>query len=168
MKKILILAATLFVTSCGNSAKPIASNAPAASGTPERSETAIAHGPKEEVPGGNSNTGPKSKWSQGGEPMDTTTFDAEISKTEKDLSSKPSDAGLKKALSEAYYKRAVALTDKRQYAAALGDYRRAYKYDPSNTEAKDWIDKIIMIYDSMNKSYPPEGEEPGPLPFKKG
>jgi hypothetical protein len=25
-----------------------------------------------------------------------------------------------------------------------------------------------MIYDSMNKEYPKEGEEPQPLPFEKG
>lgn len=81
---------------------------------------------------------------------------------EKTAGGKPS-----KALGDAYYKRAVALTEARQYASALGDYRRALKNDPSNAEAKDWVDKIIMIYDSMNKTSPKEGEEPPPLPFKK-
>jgi hypothetical protein len=60
----------------------------------------------------------------------------------------------------------MALTDARQYASALGDFRRALKYDPSSEEAKTWIDQIIKIYDSMNKEYPKEGEEPPPLPWK--
>ena len=166
-RSILILAASMIAIGCGNAAKPIESNTTAAASTPERSETAIAHGPKEQMPADNSN-GQKTKWSQGGDPMDTTALDADIAKAEKALSAKPSDPAAKKELGTAYYKRAVALTDKRQYASALGDYRRSFKYDPSNTEAKDWIDKIIMIYDSMNKASPPEGEEPPPLPFKKG
>ena len=55
----------------------------------------------------------------------------------------------------------------RQYASALGDFRRAVKNDPTNTEAQDWIKQIITIYDSINRSYPQEGEEPPPLPMQK-
>ena len=83
------------------------------------------------------------------------------------LAGKANDPAAKKALADTYLKRGVALTEARQYASALGDYRRTIKYDPENTEAKEWIDKIIMIYDGMNKSYPKEGEEPPPLPFTK-
>jgi len=61
----------------------------------------------------------------------------------------------------------VALTDARQYASALGDYRRTLKYDPSNAEAKDWIERIVSIYDSINRESPKEGEEPPPLPMGK-
>jgi hypothetical protein len=42
------------------------------------------------------------------------------------------------------------------------------KYDPKNEEARGWIDQIISIYNSINKEYPKEGEEPPPLPFKGG
>jgi tetratricopeptide (TPR) repeat protein len=86
-------------------------------------------------------------------------MDAEIEKADK--------SGDKKALSQAYLKRADALTQARQYAAALGDYRKALKADPSNADAKNWIDQITMVYQSMNREAPKEGEEPGPLPFKK-
>jgi len=85
-----------------------------------------------------------------------------------DLKAKPANPVLISALADAYYQRGVALTDARQYASALGDYRRAIKYDPNNADSKQRIDKIIMIYDSMNKEYPKEGEEPPPLPFTKG
>ena len=91
-----------------------------------------------------------------------------IAVAEKKLGGKPADVTAKKTLATAYFKRAFALTEARQYASALGDYRRAMKYDPSNPEAKSWIDKIILIYSGMNKDYPKEGEEPPALPFTKG
>lgn len=118
---------------------------------------------------------PKSQWTQGGDPIDTSKYDAAINEAEKEL--KQSAAGknnggpnvktANQALAEAYFNRGVALTDARQYASALGDYRRALKFDPNDEEAKNWISQIISIYDSMNKQYPPEGQEPPPLPLKK-
>jgi tetratricopeptide (TPR) repeat protein len=165
---ILVLLSCLFIA-CGSAARPTAenSNAPA-SNIPanERPQTAIAH----TTEGGNppAASGEKSKWSQGGDAIDTSTYDAEIVSAEKGLTAKPTDTAAKKAVGDAYYKRADALTQARQYAAALGDYRRAAKADPTNTDAKKWIDQIMIIYQSMNKEAPPEGQEPPPLPFKKG
>ena len=94
-------------------------------------------------------------------------FDSEIKQAETKQKANPKDETLKKSLAEAYVKRGIALTDARQYASALGDYRRALKLDPTNEEAKKWIEQIISIYESINRSYPSEGEEPPPLPFKK-
>ncbi len=109
----------------------------------------------------------KTKWTQSGEPVDVSSFNAQISKDERDLKDKPKDKTKQKVLAESYLKRAIALTDARQYASALGDYRRVLKLDSSNEDAKKWIDQIIGIYQSMNREAPPEGEEPPPLPFKK-
>jgi len=109
----------------------------------------------------------KTKWTQSGTPIDTTAFDAEIAKAEKNLKAKPKDEAAKKSLAEAFLKRGMALTEARQYASAIGDYRRVLKYDAANEEAKTWIDKIIEIYAMINRTYPNEGEEPPPLPFKK-
>jgi tetratricopeptide (TPR) repeat protein len=114
----------------------------------------------------NAATGPKSHWTQGGTPIDTSKFDNDITSAEKIFKAKPKDAAAKQALSDAYLNRAMALTDARQYASALGDFRRALKYDPASEDAKTWIDQIIKIYDSMNKEYPKEGEEPPALPWK--
>ena len=110
--------------------------------------------------------GGKTKWTQSGTPIDTAKFDADIAAAEKNLKAKPADEGLKKALAAAYVARGTALTEARQYASALGDYRRALKNEPGNADAKRWMEEIIMIYDSLNKDYPKEGEEPPPLPFK--
>ncbi len=109
----------------------------------------------------------KTKWSQSGDPIDTSSFDEEIKQVESKLKANPKNEDLKKSLAEAFVKRGLTLTEARQYASALGDYRKALKLDPNNEEAKKWIDQIISIYKSINKEYPKEGEEPPPLPFKK-
>ncbi|MGI9054714.1 MAG: tetratricopeptide repeat protein [Pyrinomonadaceae bacterium] len=109
----------------------------------------------------------KTKWTQSGNPIDTTAFDSEVKQAESKLKANLKDATLKTSLAEAYVKRGIALTDARQYASALGDYRRALKLDPNNEEAKKWIGQIISIYESINRSYPLDGEEPPPLPFRK-
>lgn len=109
----------------------------------------------------------KTKWTQSGTPIDTSALDAEVVKTEKDFKAKSKDEAAKKSLADAYLKRGVALTEVGQYASALGDYRRALKYDPNSAEAKTWIGKIIDIYQMINREPPKEGEEPPALPFKK-
>ena len=109
----------------------------------------------------------KSKWTQSGDPIDVSKFNTEIKKAEKNLKAKPNDEAVKNAASDAYFKRGFALTEARQYASALGDYRRSAKLNPNNADAEEWIKKIVAIYNGLNKSYPNEGEEPPPLPFGK-
>ena len=170
MKKLLLFL-PVFLFGCDQA--PPVQNANTAAVPPrnERSEMVIAHTAENQKPpmqdANVSATGTKTKWSQSGEPVDTKEFDANIVQAVKAMKAKPADATAKKTLGDAYFKRAVALTEARQYASALGDYRRALKNDPTNTEAKDWIDKILMIYDSMNKEAPKEGDEPPPFPYKK-
>lgn len=167
MKVIVIFVASLFVFGCDtNRPVPQNSNTATTSSSPEKAQTAIAHSSENKMPSGGPPAG--SKWTQSGDAFDTSEFDAAVISAEKALSAKPADDKLKLALGAAYLKRATALTEKRQYASALGDYRRTLKHDPSNAEAKQWIEQIINIYASINRSYPAEGEEPPPLPFKKG
>lgn len=168
MKKLLVLlTSAIFLVGCNNAAKPVAQDTNAAKpANTEKSQTAIAHSTENQTPP--ANTGAPSKWKQSGDPIDTKVYDAAIATAEVAFKKKQDDVTVKKALAEAYYKRADALTTTHQYASALGDYRRTLKYDPSNKEAKDWIEKITMIYGSMNKEAPPEGEEPPPLTLEKG
>jgi tetratricopeptide (TPR) repeat protein len=171
---IKLLTVTIFAgltLACTNAGSPILQNANSAAvkNSNEKSQTAIAHSLENQTPPANSPTGEKTKWKQSGDPIDTKEFDTAIAAAEVALKKAPGDDALKRRLGDAYFKRGMALTDPaRQYASALGDFRRAVKYDPANTTAKGWIDQIIMIYDSMNKEYPKEGEEPPPLPFTKG
>ena len=174
-KLILIGLAAVAAAGCDSAPRPVANTntantAVVESNRSERSETVIAHSsenqPPASMPAGNSAApGGKGKWTQSGDPIDTKEFDAAIAAADNEVKSKPSDAAAKKALGEAYMKRAVALTEARQYASALGDYRRVVKNDPENEEAKNWIDQIITIYGSLGRTPPPEGEEPPPLPY---
>lgn len=109
----------------------------------------------------------KSTWTRSGDPIDTSKFDREIAEAEQNLKSDINSAEKKNALSGAYYKRGVALTEARQYASAIGDYRAALQYNPSNEDAKKWIATIAGIYQSMNREIPPPGKEPKPLEYKK-
>jgi tetratricopeptide (TPR) repeat protein len=107
------------------------------------------------------------RFSASGNPIDTEKFDKAIADAEAELKEKSNNAKAKEAVVNAYFERGFALTEARQYAAALADYRRALKLDPNHEESKKWEEQIIGIYNMMKKEYPKPGEEPPPLPFKK-
>ena len=165
MKIAIILSAAVLLVGC-NRAAPVAvnvnSNAPSRT---DRSQTAIAHSTENQTP--KPANGASGKWSQSGDPIDTSKFDEAIASAEKEVKAKSSDDAAKKALAQALFDRGFALTQARQYASALGDYRRALKYDPDHADSKKWIEQIVGIYKMLKKDAPPEGEEPPPLPFKK-
>ncbi len=175
MKKIIILnAVILFLIGCDGAARQSA-NANISSAKKPTDSLVVSSHSQDKTPTASDATqtsppvqksGTKSKWTQSGNPIDTSEFDADIAKAEKSQKTKPKEESAKKALAESYLKRAIALTEARQYASALGDYRRVLKFDADNEEAKKWIKEIIAIYDSINREFPNEGEEPPPLPFK--
>jgi len=164
MKYIVLFFALVLSVACTQSPQPVA-NTNALPDRSERALTSIAHTTENQTPKpANSNSG---KWTQSGDPIDTSKFDTAIASAEKELKGKPADDAAKKALAEAFFARGFALTEARQYASALGDYRRALKYDRDHEESKKWIDQIVSIYRMLKKDAPKEGEEPPPLPFKK-
>jgi tetratricopeptide (TPR) repeat protein len=168
MKLALIFLLVIFAIACNKSAAPVATNTTkpinAAQQTNE-AKTMLAHSGESGTPkpSANSNSG---KWTASGDPIDTSRFDAAVAKAEKSMKAKPDDAA-KALLAEAYFERGFALTEARQYASALGDYRRALKLDPNHEESKKWVEQIMGIYQMLKKDAPEEGEEPPPLPFKK-
>lgn len=173
MKKVVLLTLASLVAAC-NSAAPTGtqtanSNSP---NRPMRSEqmqqNSVAH-TTEPKSGSTPNPNAPGKFAQGGEAIDTAKFDGVIAEAEKNLKAKPNDAAAKTALADAYFDRALALTDSsaRQYAAALGDYRRALKLNPNHEQAREWSNRIVTIFREVGKEAPKEGEEPAPLPFKK-
>lgn len=147
---------------CGNAASPVRENSAAPADANARQDSVLSHGPAQTQPAPQA----KTRWTQSGDPIDVSTQTSAIEKAEAALKKDANNEKLKKALSVAYYERGVVLTEARQYASALGDYRKAVKFDPDNADARSWIDKIIMIYAGLNKDHPKEGEEPPPLPFK--
>lgn len=167
MKTLVSIALSFLLIGCGNNAQPV-SNANSNAQRPMRSEqmqNVTAHTTENQTPKPpNANSG---KFSQSGEAIDTAKFDGTIAEAEKAYKAKPADEAVTKSLADAYFDRGFALTEARQYASALGDYRRALKLDPNHEESKKWIDQIVGIYAMLKKDAPKEGEEPPPLPFKK-
>lgn len=168
--KLGIICLAVFLISCAGNEQPVQNTTNSAS-EPQRAEklqSVTVHTTENQTPKPvESNTNGPSKWSQSGNPIDTTKFDATVTSAEKAVKAKPADQTAKANLVEAYFERGFALTEARQYASALGDYRRALKLDPNHEESKKWIGQIIGIYGMLKKDYPKEGEEPPPLPFKK-
>ena len=168
MKVLTIFFLSILLIGC-NSAPPVANtNRPinVAQQTND-AKSVLAHGPEASTPKPVSASNGKMPGAGGGDPIDTSKFDADIAAAEKELKAKPSDESAKSALADAYFARGFALTEARQYASALGDYRRAVKLVPDHEESKKWIDQIVGIYSMLKKEAPKEGAEPPPLPFKK-
>jgi tetratricopeptide (TPR) repeat protein len=113
----------------------------------------------------NASTAPPARASSApgtGEAIDTSKYDAEIKRLEKQAELRPGDE-TRLALAKAYLARGNALTQAKQYRAALGDYRRALRYDPDNEEARQWAATITGILQQMGREVPTEGNEPPPL-----
>ncbi len=166
MKFYSLLAFALAASACAGGAQTAQNTAPASASTPlnERPQSVTAHTSENKPP--TSGTAPGRPAAMG-DPIDTAKFDGTIAEAEKALKGKPNDDAAKKTLAQAYYDRGFALTEARQYASALGDYRRALNLDPSHEDSKTWHDQIVSIYKMLKKDPPKEGEEPAPLPFKK-
>ena len=167
MKFLLLIFTAVLLVACNN-ARPVANTDRTINAANQSNEarTVIAHTTENQTPKPANSSG-GGKWTQSGDPIDTSKFDANVATAETFLKSKPGDNEAKQALAQAFFERGFALTEARQYAAALGDYRRALKYDPDHAESKKWIDQIVSIYTMLKKDAPKEGEEPPPLPFKK-
>lgn len=92
----------------------------------------------------------------------TAEYDARIEKAAAKADASGASDADKKAAAEAYLARGNVYRDAgnpRLYKFALGDYRRALRYDPSNREAKEKMDEIVSIYQSMGRPVPTNGLE---------
>ena len=169
MKPLLILSiVTLLLAGCTSNQPVVVQNTNTAATPAERPQTVTAHTTEGRPPMSNSSGQSSGKWTASGDPIDTAKFDGTIAEAEKAVKNKPNDEQVKKTLAQAYFDRGFALTEARQYAAATGDFRRALKMDPTHEESKKWLNQIVSIYSMLKKEPPKEGEEPPPLPFKKG
>lgn len=170
MRYVLITIAALMLVGCNRAAAPVA-NSPRPINVAQQTNEAqsvLAHSNEGQPPKPMNANGSGPAKGGTGDPIDTSKFDEKIKEAEKSVKAKPADEAAKKDLAQAYFERGFALTEARQYASALGDYRRALKYDPNHEESKTWIDQIVSIYAMLKKDAPKEGSEPPPLPFKKG
>jgi hypothetical protein len=166
--RIAIAAAALAACAACNSSQPAAngSNPPASQGaasqnraqTVEIPPVASAHGGAANSPAGAPLSAPASADKPS---LPTPELDAKIAKAEsKAKASGASDAD-KKAAASAYVERANVYYSAGQptlYKFALGDFRRALRYDPNNSEAKEKMDQIVDIYvNSLHRPVPNNG-----------
>ena len=168
MKTALIFLFLIPMLACSKAAAPVANSTKPINAAQQTNEarSVLSHSGESGTPKPANENGSVTRPGATGDPIDTTKFDAAIAKAEKAMKSDAGESS-KTALAEAYFERGFALTEARQYASALGDYRRAIKLDPNHEESKKWIDQIVGIYQMLKKDPPKEGAEPPPLPFKK-
>ena len=144
MKKIAILSfSALLFSACTSANQPMANTNVAPNNSGQNSVAVTSHSQNDlTISSGQTdskivpNNGTKSKWSQSGEPIDTSGFDQEIKQVEEKLKANAKDEDLKKSMAESYVNRGLALTEARQYASALGDFRRALKFRPEQRRSE--------------------------------
>jgi hypothetical protein len=90
----------------------------------------------------------------------TPELDAKIAKADAKAKATSATDADKKAAAAAYIERANIYYSAQQpqlYKFALGDFRRALRYDPNNSEARGKMDQIVSIYQSMGRPVPTNG-----------
>jgi hypothetical protein len=95
--------------------------------------------------------------------IDTSALDKKIEQTEKKAKAPKATQADKLAAATAYLERANIFYSAGQptlYKFALRDFRRALRYDPNNTDAREKHDQIVQIYQQMGRPVPDLGNEP--------
>src|SRR5687768_8272920 len=133
MKILLVFVFSILLFACNNAPPVVNTNRPInAAQQSNDAKSVLAHSAEASTPRPAIASNGKGPASGGGDPIDTSKFDADIASAEKEYKAKPSDESAKSALADAYFARGFALTEARQYASALGDYRRAVKLVPDH------------------------------------
>jgi hypothetical protein len=95
--------------------------------------------------------------------IDTSALDKKIEQAEKKAKAPKATQADKLAAATAYLERANIFYSAGQptlYKFALRDFRRALRYDPNNTDAREKHDQIVQIYQQMGRPVPDLGNEP--------
>jgi hypothetical protein len=95
--------------------------------------------------------------------LDTAALDAKVEKAEAKAKAGGATQADKLAAAAAYLERGNLYRDAGQpslYKFALGDYRYALRYQPDNAEAREKMNEIVSIYQSMGRPVPENGNEP--------
>jgi len=95
--------------------------------------------------------------------IDTAALDAKIVRADAKAKASGATQADKLAAAAAYLERGNLYRDAGQpalYKFALGDYRHALRYQPDNAEAREKMNEIVGIYQSMGRPVPTNGNEP--------
>ena len=94
--------------------------------------------------------------------VNTAELDAKIEKADAKAKAGAASDADKKAAAAAYVERGnvyYSAGSPALYKFALGDFRRALRYDPANDEARAKLDQIVQIYQSLGRPVPTNGTE---------
>ncbi len=95
--------------------------------------------------------------------VDTAALDAKIAQAERKAKASGATESDKRTAAAAYLERGNVFYNAGQptlYKFALRDLRRALRYEPNNAQAREEVDTIVAIYQSMNRPVPELGNEP--------
>jgi hypothetical protein len=139
--------------------------------TANSAQTSIQHGPSSSNMGvasshggGDSNAAPGANAGAAARPpVETPELDAKVEKAEAKAKAAGAGDADKKGAAAAYFERADFYRDQGMpalYKFALRDYRVGLRYDPSAREAREKMNEIVQIYQSMGRPVPELGNEP--------
>jgi len=95
--------------------------------------------------------------------MDTSALDAKIAQAERKAKAPNATDADKRIAAAAYLERGHMFYNAQQpslYKFALRDLRKVLRYEPDNADAREKVDTIVAIYQSMNRPVPELGNEP--------
>jgi hypothetical protein len=167
----LLGCAALLLASCGGAGAPVATTNRNSNAQANNSQTSLQHGTR---PAANLGVAPShgsgaaaappaapATSAPSKAPVETPELDAKIEKASAKAKASGASASDKKAAADAYLERGnfyYNAGNPMLYRYALGDFRRALRYDPANGEAKDKIKQIEDIYTySVKKPIPDNG-----------
>jgi hypothetical protein len=155
------VAALSLCAACGSTQQSASNAANTSAPTQNRPQTvavppiASAHGDNASAP-----TAPAAPASADKPSLATPELDAKIEKAEAKAKAAGASDADKKAAAAAYVERANVYYTAQQpslYKFALGDFRRALRYDPANEDARAKMDQIVSIYNSLGRPVPTNG-----------
>ncbi|MDQ3259008.1 MAG: hypothetical protein M3R15_34955 [Acidobacteriota bacterium] len=95
--------------------------------------------------------------------IETPELDAKIEQADARAKASNASAADKLGAAAAYLERGNFYRDAGQpslYKFALGDYRRALRYQPDNAQARERMEEIVSIYNNMGRPVPNNGNGP--------
>ncbi|HEX6186250.1 MAG TPA: hypothetical protein VFZ44_20340 [Pyrinomonadaceae bacterium] len=164
------LAASALLAACGGANPPAATSAQNSNARANSAQTSLQHGTSPSANlgvvsshGGGTTSAPAGPATSAPSkaPVETPELDARIEKASAKAKASGASASDKKAAADAYLERGnfyYNAGNPMLYRYALGDFRRALRYDPANGEAKEKIKQIEDIYTySVKKPIPDNG-----------
>lgn len=159
-----ILTGAVLLSACDSPAPapPPSSSSPAQTAHATNSTQTVAVPPVSSAHGGGAPAAPASPAvnADAKPSLPTPELDAKIEKAEAKVKTAGASTADKKAAAAAYVERAnvyYSAGTPSLYKFALGDFRRALRYDPSNEEARGKMEQIVSIYQSMGRPVPSNG-----------